>query len=182
MEQVMSKTPSTKAGGPVEGRTCRACGKAKMTSGEETYDYRECGLPNVVLVGVVVRRCPSCGHHELVLPRITELHRTIALAVIHKRARLSGAEVRFLRKSLGWSGVDFARHIGVDPSTVSNWENDKDPIGASSDRLLRLMVAHGAPVDEYPLEELTKIENERTPPVEVRLSPKARGWRLVEAA
>jgi transcriptional regulator with XRE-family HTH domain len=75
-----------------------------------------------------------------------------------------------------------ARHVGVDPSTVSNWENDKDPIGPASDRLLRLMVAHGAPVDDYSLEELTKIENEQKPPIEVRVSPKAKGWEHVQAA
>jgi putative zinc finger/helix-turn-helix YgiT family protein len=153
-----------------------------MFGKKETYLYTESGLPNVVLVGVEVRRCPSCGHHEVVLPRVTELHRTIAHAVIRKRSRLSGAEVRYLRKYLGWSGADFARHVGVDPSTVSNWENDKDPIGPSSDRLLRMMVAHGTQVDEYALDELTKIENEQKPPIEVRVSPKAKGWEHVQAA
>ena len=164
-------------------KKCRTCGKTELTSRTETYLYTECGLPNVVLVGVEVRRCPSCGHHELVLPRVLELHRTIALAVIKKPARLSGTEVRYLRKYLGWSGADFARHVGVDPSTVSNWETDKDPIGPVSDRLLRLMVARGTPVEEYPLDELTKIENERRPPIEVRVSPKNRGWSpVVDAA
>ncbi len=102
--------------------------------------------------------------------------------VIAKRARLSGAEVRYLRKYLGWSGVDFTKHIGADPSTVSNWETDKDPIGMTSDRLLRLMVAHGSPVEEYPLDELTKIENERQPPLSVRLTPRAKGWAHVDEA
>jgi DNA-binding transcriptional regulator YiaG len=130
---------------------------------------------------VEVRRCASCGHHELVLPRVAELHRTIARALLGKPSRLSGAEVRYLRKSLGWSGVDFARHVGADPSTVSNWETDKDPIGMASDRLLRLMVAHGSPVEDYGLEELTKIENERRPPLELRLAPKSSGWQLQAA-
>jgi putative zinc finger/helix-turn-helix YgiT family protein len=163
-------------------KKCRTCGEAEMATKVETYRYRESGLPNVALVGVEVRRCPACGHHELVLPRIAELHRAIAHALIRKRARLSGTEIRFLRKYLGWSGVDFARHVGVDPSTVSTWENDKDPIGGPSDRLLRLMVAHGAPVEDYPLEELTKIENQRTPPAEVRFAPRPRGWERVDQA
>jgi putative transcriptional regulator len=163
-------------------KKCRNCGKAEMTATTETYLYSESGLSNVVLVGVEVRRCPSCGHHELVLPRVIELHRTIAYALIRKHSRFSGSEVRYLRKYLGWSGVDFARHVGVDPSTVSNWENDKDPIGATSDRLLRLMVAHGSPVEDYSLEELTKIEAEQTAPMEVRVSHKARGWEQVRAA
>src|SRR5215203_2238863 len=101
-------------------KKCRTCGKTEMTARTETYLYTESGLPNVVLVGVEVRRCSSCGHHELVLPRIAELHRTITHAIIRKPFRLSGLEVRYLRKYLGWSGVDFARHVGVDPSTVSN--------------------------------------------------------------
>lgn len=163
-------------------KKCRNCGKAELTTSVETYRYAESGLPNVTLVGIEVRRCPACGDHQLVLPRVTELHRTIAHAVITKRARLSGAEVRFLRKYLGWSGVDFASHIGADPSTVSNWETDKDPIGMASDRLLRLMVAHGSQVDDYPLDELTKIVNERKPPVMVRLRPKSDGWAQADAA
>jgi putative zinc finger/helix-turn-helix YgiT family protein len=163
-------------------KKCRNCGKAELTSNLETYLYVESGLPNVTLVGVEIRRCPACGDHQLVLPRVTELHRAIAHAVITKRARLSGAEVRFLRKYLGWSGVEFAKFIGADPSTVSNWETDKDPIGQASDRALRLMVAHGSPVEEYPLDELTKIENERKPPVTVRLTPKSDGWAWADAA
>ncbi len=162
-------------------KKCRNCGKAEMKSAAETYLYKESGLPYVVLTGVEVRRCPACGHHELVLHRVTELHRTIAHALIHKRSRFSGAEVRYLRKSLGWSGVDFARHVGVDPSTVSSWENDKDPIGSASDRLLRLMVVHETPVADYSLDELMKIENEQTPPFEVRVSPKGKGWELAAA-
>jgi DNA-binding transcriptional regulator YiaG len=55
------------------------------------------------------------------------------------------AEVRFLRKHLGWSGADFAAHMGVDPTTVSAWENERKPFGTSSDRLLRLIVARQAP-------------------------------------
>lgn len=162
-------------------KTCKMCGEAELTARAETYLYTGSGLPNVVLVGVEVRRCPSCGHHEVALRRVTDLYRTIADAVIRKPARLSGAEVRYLRKYLGWSGADFARHVGVDASTVSSWENDKDPIGTSSDRLLRLMVAHGTTAD-YSLDELTKIEDERRPPMVVRVAPKARGWELTEGA
>lgn len=153
-----------------------------MSSRAETYLYKESGLPNVVLVGVEVRRCPSCGHHELVLPRVTELHRTIACALVHKQSRLVGVEIRYLRKFLEWSGVGFARHMGVDASTVSNWETDKDPIGSASDRLLRLMVVHGARLD-YSLERLSEIASEQTGPLEVRLrcSP-SRGWESCPGA
>jgi putative zinc finger/helix-turn-helix YgiT family protein len=163
-------------------KKCRTCGKAETTTSRETYLYTESGLPNVTLVGVDVRRCAACGAHEVLLPRVEDLHRVIARAVVHKPARLSGAEVRFLRKSLGWSGADFAKHLGVDPSTVSKWENDKEPIGPTSDRALRLMAVHGKPVDEYALDELMKIEDERRPPVELRVSRRIDGWAPVAAA
>jgi putative zinc finger/helix-turn-helix YgiT family protein len=149
-----------------------------MTTQRETYLYSESGLPNVVLANVEVRRCQECGAHELVLQNVAELHRAIAHAVIQKPASLSGAEIRFLRTYLGWSGADFAAHMGFDPSTVSKWENDKDGIGPSSDRVLRLMILHRAPVENYSLDELMKIENRRAPPWEVKLRPKNRGWEL----
>lgn len=97
-----------------------------------------------------------------------------------RTTRLSGAEVRYLQKSLGWSGVDFARHMGVDPSTVSKWETDEEPIGATSDRLLRLMVAYGTPAESYSLGELRKIVAESRPVTEVRLAPHSGGWELAQ--
>ena len=35
---------------------------------------------------------------------------------------------------------------------------------------------------DYSLDELMKIENEQTPPFEVRVSPKGKGWEQVAAA
>jgi DNA-binding transcriptional regulator YiaG len=153
-----------------------------MSVQKETYLYTECGLPNVALAGVDVRRCKECGAYELLLPNVSELHRTIALAVIEKPARLSGAEVRFLRTYLGWTGADFAEHMGVDPSTVSNWENDKDPIGTQSDRALRLMVVHQSPVENYSLDDLKKIGDRKAPPRAMKLRSKNHGWEVTATA
>ena len=159
-------------------KKCRNCGKDAMTARAETYLYAESGLPNVVLVGVDVRRCPKCGAFEVLIPRVAELHRVIAKAVIHKPARLAGAEVRFLRKHLGWSGADFAAHMGVDPTTVSAWENERKPFGTSSDRLLRLMVARQAPVEDYSLDELTRIADVQEPSRKVEVRSKDHGWQI----
>lgn len=159
-------------------RTCRNCNKGELKVTKENHLYTASGLPNVVLTDVEIRRCPECGDESVIIPRIEELYRTLALAVIRKPSRLSGEEVRFLRKYLGLSGVDFAHHMGVDPSTISNWENNKNPIGTTSDRLLRLMTVHQAPVEDYSLVELTKIADASTPSPEVRVHPKAKGWEL----
>ncbi len=94
----------------------------------------------------------------MVIPKIEQLHRAIALAVVSKRPRLTAHEVRFLRKYLGWSGADFAKHMGVTPESVSRWENEREQMSPVADRLLRLMVVTRAPVSEYPLDSLAELE------------------------
>ena len=158
---------------------CFECG-CEMTSRRETYQYAESGLPNVVLGNVEVRRC-RCGENEVVLQSLDSLHRTIALAIIRKRPRLTGTEVRFLRKHLGWSGVAFAKHMGVTPECVSRWETGHDPIGPTADRLLRLMVAQRQPAIDYSVDELCELTD--TPiPISLRVVPMNGAWGLAPAA
>jgi putative zinc finger/helix-turn-helix YgiT family protein len=159
---------------------CPECGKP-MTSARENYSYTASGLPYVTLVGVEVRRCKACGEHEVVLPKIEQLHRVIALAVVGKHARLTAAEVRYLRKYLGWSGADFAKHMGVTPESVSRWENEREQMSAVADRLLRLMVAIRAPVTEYPLDSLAQLEDEPSP-VRLRVEAARGVWHASAVA
>jgi putative transcriptional regulator len=162
-------------------KMCRTCREGDMKTTTENHLYVESGLPNVVLIGVNVRRCAKCGAFEVLLPRVAELHRVIANAVIHKSVRLNAAEVKFLRKHLGWSGADFAAHMGVDPTTVSAWENDRKPFGPASDRLLRLMVARQAPMEDYSLDDLTKIANRHEPPRKFEIRSRDHGWQMSAA-
>src|SRR5215471_1307989 len=113
--------------------TCKRCRGGPLETRRENYDYSSSGLP-VTLCEVQVRYCAHCGDRTAAIPRVQELHRAIALAVAHKTARLTGPEVRFLRKFLGWSGADFAHHIGVSSEIVSRWENERETIGPANDR------------------------------------------------
>lgn len=154
--------------------TCIECG-GKLKSKKENYRYLACGLPNVTLAGVEVRRCGTCGDHEVVIPHVEKLHEALANAVVRHEARLSGTEVRFLRKYLGYSGGDFASLIGVSPETVSRWENKRETMGPSAERLLRMLVVHKLPIQQYPIEMLTQISTKtRTKPIGLR--PKGDGW------
>jgi putative zinc finger/helix-turn-helix YgiT family protein len=140
------------------------------------YRYTESGLPNVTLLrGVTVRECPKCGERIVSIPRMAELHRLLARKVASQRARLSGAEIRFLRKSLGWSGVDFARTIGVNSDTVSKWENEKERMGVVAERLLRLMAITEKPVEEY--EKLADVAQDDAPKARLQMSAGAQGWQ-----
>ncbi|GAC1352848.1 MAG: hypothetical protein NVSMB1_19850 [Polyangiales bacterium] len=152
---------------------CMQCG-GSMTSARENYKYES--LPGATLVSVEVHRCPKCGELEVAIPRIEELNRTLARTVIAKRTRLAPAEIRFLRKWLGFSGADFARHMGVRAETVSQWENGHEPVGPQSDRLLRLMVATREPLEAYQLDILTEINSDKAPPIRVGLKAARNGW------
>jgi putative zinc finger/helix-turn-helix YgiT family protein len=140
------------------------------------HNYSECGLANVILVNVEMSRCRDCGETEVAILNVEGLHRAMAHAIIRKRARLVSQEIRFLRKYLGWSGVDFARHIGVAPETVSRWEQGTNPMGPTADRALRLMVARMEPMAEYPLDELKGVDRPTKSTVKLRMLAQDNDW------
>jgi putative zinc finger/helix-turn-helix YgiT family protein len=146
---------------------CLICG-TPMDSRRENYQYTASGLPYVTLQQVEVSRCPQCGETEVAIPHIEALHRAIATALVRKPARLAPEEIRYLRKYLGWSGVDFAVRMGTTPETVSRWEQGKTPMGTIADRLLRLLVVTQVPVQDYSPDLLIGIAEE----------PKARAMLL----
>jgi putative zinc finger/helix-turn-helix YgiT family protein len=152
-----------------------------MRTARENYLYKESGLPNVTLVGIEVHRCPHCGEHEAVIPKIEELHRVIATTTARKAPRLAREEIRLLRKYLGWSGGDFAEHMGVSPETVSRWENGSAPMGATAERLLRLAALTLEPTSDYSLDILKDVAQRK--PAAQRLQMRVyRGSWNAEAA
>jgi DNA-binding transcriptional regulator YiaG len=114
--------------------TCPECGSpVRRIRGD--YDATKLfGIP-VTLRNIEIHRS-DCGDSP-VIPRAAQINRALARAVIRKPYRLGGAEIRFLRKFLRMKGEDFARLIHVDRTTLSKWENDEDPVGDQSDRLIR---------------------------------------------
>lgn len=120
----------------MKGATCSICGAAaKVVRGD--YRFKECGLKCVILKGIEIIKCHECGNADPIIPRVNALMRGLALAVVNKRYRLQGEEVRFLRKYLGMTGEEFARLVHADKTTISKWENNDDPVGPQSDRLIR---------------------------------------------
>lgn len=160
---------------------CIQCGHV-MTTKRENAPYT--ALPGAVLVGVSVSRCPSCGEYEVAIPAIDELNRVLAQAVIRKRERLAGGELRFLRSYLGYSGTDFAKLIGSDPATVSRWESGKQQLGHHTDLLVRALVVLEKRVDEYPIDTFATVGAESTtgtrPSYAFRLA--ANKWKATQLA
>ena len=127
-----------------------------MAVSQENYRYDMSGLPNVMLVGIDVARCPNCGEYEMVIHAIESLHRTIAEVLIEKQGRLDHDEIRFLRKHLNVSATEFAELVDAAPPTVSRWERGSQRMSLMAERLLRLMVINQDRAGQYPLERLAR--------------------------
>ncbi len=133
---------------------CSSCGKRARVV-RSSYGFDESGLP-VMLQGIEVIRCRSCGNEDPIIPNVDELMGVIALAVIYKPWRLEGKEVKYLRKYLRMTAQEFSRLVGVDKATISRWENNVDKIGPHSDRLIRLIAFSLGDGLQDQLEELIK--------------------------
>lgn len=148
-----------------------------MKTRRESVGYDASGLPGIRLIDVEVSRCSACDEYEVSIPNIDGLHKAIATVLVQKRERLVGAEIRFLRKYLGFSGTDFAEHIGVSPETVSRWEHGSTAMGVTADRLLRWMVVTRDPVSHYPLELLKEVAVEDARASRLGMRSEHGGWQ-----
>jgi putative transcriptional regulator len=160
---------------------CSNCGaEARVTHGD--YEFKESGLP-VLLKGIELIKCGKCGSVDPVIPKPAQIMRTLALAVISQPYRLTGAEVRFLRKHLGKTAEEFAKFLHVDKTVLSRWETGTHPVGEQSDRLIRLIVAGLAEGlkkhdIEVTIEKLPEIQSESRD-VGIRVDPETMSYDYV---
>jgi len=155
---------------------CMLCGEEALQRTRQNVPYRS--LPGTVLVDVDVWKCVECGEYEVVIPAVNELENVLARSVAEKPGRLTPAEIRFLRKHLGWSGTDFARHFGVAPETVSRWENGT-PMGPQAEKLLRVCATRMDPSRDH--EELeTLLDRQAEEPREklLRVHRRRKSWEV----
>ena len=156
---------------------CINCGKDGMAPGVEDFPYPTSGLPDVVLVGVRVERCPHCGEYEVEIPEVKALHRALAHDVVKRESPLTPQEIRFLRKHLDWTGVEMATTFGVTKETVSRWENGRERMSPTADRLLRAAVLLLEPVEGWSIERFRAIGTEAAPRPPLRFTRSAGGWQ-----
>lgn len=117
---------------------CEKCGGPILTV-RENIEWD--ALRSSVIVGAEVERCGKCGALDgVTFQSMSQLIDVAARTVVAKQGRLSGAEVRFLRSFLDLEGAQLAETLGSNPSTVSRWENDHQPIGRHADLFLRALV------------------------------------------
>jgi DNA-binding transcriptional regulator YiaG len=108
----------------------------------KAYHFKGSGLPNVYLLnGVKVEQDPDYG--ELVtIDHLPDLFMAIAFMLVRKPERLTGPEMRFLRKRMKMTQAELAKELWVSDQTVANYEKGKTEDGPA-DRALRLLfLAH----------------------------------------
>lgn len=151
---------------------CSRCEKAELVEVVENFHYHECGLDNVTLAAIRIRKCPECGNLMPLIPNIEGLHDALARVIIHKDGPLAPEEIVFLRKSLGWSGTDFARNMHCDRAQVSKWEHGSVAMSKPYDLLLREMVVSGKKITDYHRADLNWKKNVQPRPFRLELKKK----------
>ena len=103
---------------------------------QKGYRYTESGLANVWLANGYTMRKTKYGE-GVSIRDVDGLHRALARALSNK-PRLTGTEVRFLRKEMGLSQRGLGELLGVTDQAVALWER-KGRLPKTADRLLRLI-------------------------------------------
>lgn len=119
---------------------CGTCGNdALLVWGNHRFD--EIGVP-VLLKRIRLIKCLHCKSVDPIIPNISDLINAVALAVILQPTKLSGQEVRFLRKFVGKNNKDFSRLLNVDNTHLSKVENNLNglEIGDQLDKYVRVLV------------------------------------------
>jgi DNA-binding transcriptional regulator YiaG len=148
------------------------------------YHYRECGLDNVTIDGVVPCQDDD-GDEVITIPNITGLHREIASAIVQHKAGISGKELRFLRTEMGMTQAELANVVHHDTQSIGRWERGEVPIDPSAEVLIRLLAVERldlkATADS--LEELSRwcVSKAAPQPIKIDGNDPA-NYRLLEAA
>ena len=161
---------------------CVECDNNQQLKEEQvTVRYQDCGLDNVILYGVQHSRCENCGEEYYGFGDLDRLHNLIARIVISKKGPVNEKELRFLRKRLGYSGAMFAERIGINPQTLSRYENGKLDIPRSIDIMLRSLVGNSLPDRAYDLHDI--LLNQKGKAVKkIELESDGGEWSIRKAA
>lgn len=133
---------------------CSSCDNNRpLKATPVTRKYEEGGLDNVTLKGVKEFRCSKCGEVYFNYGNIEQLHQLIAEYLIRKKDLLTGKEIKFLRKHMGYSSSVLAKLVGQEPEHISRIENDKVKVVPLFDHFIRALVIQKGQDRNYDLHD-----------------------------
>jgi putative transcriptional regulator len=112
--------------------------KTERAAINKSFHYTSCGLKNVWLRNGFDERDTSYGK-GIAIQDVEGLHRAIGLYLVQNKPRLSGAEIRFLRKELDMPQSQLGMLLGVSENTLRGWENNRTRITKPAERMLRVL-------------------------------------------
>jgi DNA-binding transcriptional regulator YiaG len=123
---------------------CEVCQGRLRRRVVPAYRDARLGLPGVVLVGAVTEFVCPRGHGVagISIPNLDGAIAAAGVARVMHPLKLSGDDLRALRRACGWSAKELAELLGVRAETVSRWETGAETIGPANEKLIRLVVGH----------------------------------------
>ena len=143
------------------------------------YHYTESGLGNVWLKNGYAMNNTAYGD-GVSIQDVEGLHKLIG-SLIAKRPKITGKELRFIRKEMEMSQSALGALLGTSEQNISLWER-KGNIPKVSDRLVKLIyLEHIDPNGNIKIRELIDRLNEEDAQKEERLELEKRptSWRKV---
>ena len=142
------------------GTLCNECGLAVNNKKEPVYETEMFGVTVSLINAVTVTFC-GCDE-EITIPNQRGLIAAMALVRAGMPQKLSGKEIKFLRKVMDKPANEMAVFLDVDPATLSRWENDKVPISIIAEKFMRMtavsLLEKDAPIVETSLEDISQLE------------------------
>jgi DNA-binding transcriptional regulator YiaG len=102
------------------------------------YITNELGIPIVIFNSVYKNVCKNCGEESHLIQYPDRLIAAAAVGRCKMPLKLTGKEIKFVRKAMDMSSKELAEHLDVAAETFSRWENDKAPIAPMNEKMLRL--------------------------------------------
>jgi len=104
----------------------------------ERYNDNSMGMPVLLLNSAI--QSSFEGEEGVIVPDLKGLEAAMAIARAARPEKLTGQEIRFLRKAMGQKAIELASFLDVAPETLSRWENDREVISTNPERIFRLRV------------------------------------------
>lgn len=156
---------------------CRKCGGLLERSIRPEHTEDLGGVVVKVLNAVQVLSCAKCKTEMTAIPDEDGLGRATAISRALNPVRLSGREVKFLRRVLDMTQVKFAEAMELTPESVSRWETDARGVGGACEKLVRHNIcallykdAKGRPYDPAVITNMRIVElaeGTTLPPIEM---------------
>jgi transcriptional regulator with XRE-family HTH domain len=106
----------------------------------------------------------------------------IAFSLVRKPRRLTGDEMRFIRKRIGATQADLAKELWVGEQTIANYEKGNAEPGPADRALRFLFLAHVADDDNAADELRLEAETLMRPSQRDRRAPRAGPWLVAPKA